>query len=213
MTGGPRAARDVAVGTSWAFREHRTMAEVLRDDRIRRLAGRGLDAVDIAIRLQVHYQIVARLLLPPSPARVPDGGATPPRVPSPAEVRPAGAASADIVTASGATSPAAEPSAPPPLSHPVAAEPSSPPPLLSRPSREDEIAAFIAQNGVTRCPTKFLAPSDHAKAEERDVPALLARVPTPAPQTREEVKAAHSRLAGKARRWTALRARERRDAR
>lgn len=199
MTGGPRAARDVAVGTSWAFREHRTMAEVLRDDRIRRLAGRGLDAVDIAIRLQVHYQIVARLLLPPSPARVPDGGATPPRVPSPAEVRPAGAASADIVTASGATSPAAEPS--------------SPPPLLSRPSREDEIAAFIAQNGVTRCPTKFLAPSDHAKAEERDVPALLARVPTPAPQTREEVKAAHSRLAGKARRWTALRARERRDAR
>ena len=28
------AARDVAVGQSWAFREHRTMAEVIADEKV-----------------------------------------------------------------------------------------------------------------------------------------------------------------------------------
>jgi hypothetical protein len=28
----PRAARDVPSGASWAFREHRTMEEVMRDE-------------------------------------------------------------------------------------------------------------------------------------------------------------------------------------
>jgi hypothetical protein len=45
----PRAARDVAPGTSWAFREHRTMAEILKAEREAQAAAARPSALSVEI--------------------------------------------------------------------------------------------------------------------------------------------------------------------
>lgn len=49
-----------------------------------------------------------------------------------------------------------------------------PPALPSRTADADQIAAFIAAKGVTRCPTAIVAPTDHASVSPEDGARLAA---------------------------------------
>lgn len=135
------------------------MIDTALSARIRRLAARGLSHAEIACRALCRIQTVERVL---------QGSA----VASPSGSRDGGPTEPDRETSIAGRDRRHRPEGRDSRERPA---PEPPVPVLSRKREKEEaaIAAFLVTRGPTRCPTKFVAPSEHAAVADSEAAPLL----------------------------------------